>query len=319
MSAAPAVSVVVATFQRSALLPGLVRSLLGQQGVDHEVILVDNGTTDGTTELLADLAAQDPRLRVLRVESNRGPAPARNLGWKAARGSLVAFTDDDCQPTPRWLQALVDAAVDADIVQGRTVPNPEQAHRAGPWTRSQRIEGWTGHFETCNLLVRRSVLEATGGFDERFKIAMGEDTDLGLRAVAAGARTTYAADAVVHHEVWPRTYGQYLRERRRWAELVELVGVRPEVRDLLKYRWVFRPSHVVVLGGVPAGVLAAMVGPAWVPATAAAVWVAAHAAVRRDGSPLPHRLLRGGQSLVATVWETGCFVAASIRYRTLLL
>lgn len=317
--ATPDVSVVVSTFQRRPLLRRLVAALLAQRDVHHEIIVVDNGATDGTTELLAELAASEPRVRVLRVDVNRGPAGARNLGWRAARAPLVAFTDDDCEPTPDWLAALVAAARTADVVQGRTLPHPGQADRAGPWVRSQRIEAWTGRFETCNLLVRRSVLEDSGGFDERFHIAMGEDTDLGLRAVAAGARTGFAPDAVVHHEVWPRTYADYLRERRRWAEMVELVGLRPEVRDLLPYRWVFRPAHVAVLAGVPGAVGAVVVGHAWVPVVAAGGWVLVHAVVRRDGGPLPRRLLRGGQSLVATVWETVCFAAASVRYRTLLL
>lgn len=317
----PQVSIVVATYQRRRLVRRLVEAALAQEGVDHEVVVVDNGSTDGTADELARLVAADTtgRLRVERIEVNHGPGRARNLGWRSARAPLVAFTDDDCVPTAGWAAALVAAAEDADVVQGRTLPLPDAPARSY-WARSQSIEGWTDRYETCNLLVRTADVAAVGGFDERFAVAMGEDTDLGLRLVDHGVRTTYAPAALVHHEVWDRSWMDHLRERSRWAAIVELVALQPRVRETLRHRWYWRRSHLAVLAAVP--VTAGCVAAGWweVVPTAVGGYAVAYAirTSHRDRG-LPERIVRGVQDLVSTAWETACFTSASVRHRTLLL
>src|SRR5687767_8588263 len=105
MSAPTVISVVVATHQRRHLLPRLLGALDAQREVGpFEVIIVDDGSTDGTWEELVRLGV-DARfpLRVERLENNCGPAVARNVGWRRAEGQLIAFTDDDCVPQPGWL------------------------------------------------------------------------------------------------------------------------------------------------------------------------------------------------------------------------
>src|SRR5690606_16000799 len=189
-----------------------------------EAVLVDTGSADGTGEVLAELTRDDPRFRVLRLDANRGPARARNLAWRSTERPWVAFTDDDCIPEPGWLAALLEAGRTAEIVQGRTVPVEQPTGtRPGWFDRSQNIRRWTGRYQTCNLLVRRDWLDRLDGFVETFRIAMGEDTDFGLRAEAAGARTAYADDAVVRHHVWPSGFRQFLEQRRRWGEYVDLM------------------------------------------------------------------------------------------------
>lgn len=321
MSEAPRVCVVVSAYDRAPLLEGLVAALRAQTVTDFEAVLVDNGSCDGTYEELRRLTTDDPRFTVLRLDGNRGPARARNLAWRRARAPWVAFTDDDCLPRPTWLEGLLAAAGPAELLQGRTVPvELPPGQRRGWFDRSQLIESWTGRFETCNLLIARRVLEAHDGFDERFRIAMGEDTDLGLRAVAAGVVTAFAPDGVVEHRIWPCGFREYLRQRRRYAEVVELMRVQPAARDLLHGRLVLRGVHLVTWSLLPIGVASWRAGTWWPPLAVAGAWIVRNA-IRTGHRPFPvlARLWYSALHFVAYAYETACFAAASVRYRSVVI
>src|SRR5215470_19748389 len=90
---APDISVVLATYDRRHSLPRAIASVLAQDGVRFELIVVDDASRDGTPDYLATLA--DPRIRVITAERNGGPSAARNLGLKAAQADIVAFLDSD--------------------------------------------------------------------------------------------------------------------------------------------------------------------------------------------------------------------------------
>ncbi|MDX6581337.1 MAG: hypothetical protein QOI10_521 [Solirubrobacterales bacterium] len=161
-----------------------------------------------------------------------GPAAQRNLGWRSARAPLIAFTDDDCRPQPEWLERLLGAA-DGGIVQGRTLPDPDERHLLYGLARSVEIDGPSPWFETCNIAYPRAVLEATGGFDEAFPSAWGEDTDLGLRAEEGGARAVYAPEATVRHAVIDRSLVSAIREARRREALALVLARHPRQRRRL--------------------------------------------------------------------------------------
>lgn len=317
----PGVCVVVATYNRADLLPDVVRALQDQDHPDFEVVLVDNGSTDTTTDVLTDLVQGDERFRVLRLETNGGPAPARNLAWQSTTRPWIAFTDDDCVPTPTWLSELVDVAHGgAAIVQGRTEPVPEDWKERHWFDRSQLIRAWSGRFETCNLLVRRELLDRLGGFDTTFRVAMGEDTDFGLRALRAGAATAFADAAVVHHRVWRTGFRGFLRHRRRHAELVPLFRENPEAREFLFWRLFVVRKHLFFCGLVPVTGLAAWAGLPWIPLALAVAWCGWNTVQTRHlpFSPIS-RFARSLLMLVGYAYETWCFAQASVRYRTLVL
>jgi glycosyltransferase involved in cell wall biosynthesis len=227
----PAVAVVVATRNRARLLPRLVRALAGQDLVaPFELVVVDDGSTDDTATVLAGLAGGDHRICVERLSRSHGPAAARNVGWRRASATLVAFTDDDCVPHAGWLRALTAGAASADIVQGRTAPDPEQLARFGPFSHTISVDSESGHYETCNVAYSRLWLEKLGGFDESFRWPMGEDVDLGLRARALGARTTFRSDALVHHDVSPSSFRRFLRLRRQREGFARACKLHPELR-----------------------------------------------------------------------------------------
>lgn len=318
----PGVCVVVATYQRAHLLPPLVAALRAQTHPDLDVVVVDNGSSDGTGQVLAELTAGDDRIRVLRIDDNRGPARARNLGWRSSDRPWVAFTDDDCRPDPDWAARLVATAVDtgAGIVQGTTIPPAEDWEGASRFDRSQEIRSFDRRYQTCNLLVARDLLERLDGFNETFRIAMGEDTDLGLRAEAIGTRTAFAADARVVHLVVRRGYLGYLKDRWRWADIVALVRENPDARQTFTLGYFAGEMHVVATVAVPVTVVALWSGWWQVPVAGVLAWCAARTwqSRRRDESA-PRRFALAGLELVGVAWEVACFAAASIRYRRLVL
>ncbi len=240
----PAVSVVVATRNRSALVARLVEAVAAQKGVDFELIVVDDGSSDGTLEVLERLAEDAPiRITPIYTTAGRGAPGARNVGWRRANAPLIAFTDDDCIPQPGWLATLVAHAGDADIVQGRTMPDPDQLYKRGPFGRTLSVEFEEGYYECSNILYPRDVLARFGGFDETLTSGYGEDTDLAWRAQEAGCSTAFVADALVLHEVFASDYRAHLRDMRRRRGTVAALAMHPEFRAQLDRGVFFHPLH----------------------------------------------------------------------------
>jgi glycosyltransferase involved in cell wall biosynthesis len=262
----------------------------------------------------------------LRLDPGRGPAAARNLGWRATDAPLVAFTDDDCVPGPGWLAALSAAAARAGMAQGQTVPDPAQAAGRGPFSRTLEVREETGYYQTCNMAYRRDVLERLGGFDERFRYPTGEDTDLAWRALEDGASAEFVPAAIVYHDVRSSSFLAHLRDTRRWEGVVLAVRLHPRLRDRFHRRWFWKPSHPPAIAAA-VGVALVVVSRAPVRRRLSALSALALMApyVRYRSRVLP---LEGGPrrrvaaiplALVADLAEVGVLAAASARYRTLLL
>jgi glycosyltransferase involved in cell wall biosynthesis len=263
------VSVVAATHDRPDRLDALLASLW-QQTLDpdsFEVVIVDDGSSDPTPAVLGHwLRRSDgPSLRVLRRERPAGPATARNEGWRAARAPVVAFTDDDCRAAPEWLEAGLGALVMAAggtpdheaIVQGATEPDPLEADRLGPFSRSLTITRLDGWFATANIFYPRSLLERLGGFDgTTFRGAGGEDTDLAWRALADGVPAAFCPDAQVWHAVHQTGPIGRLRNAARWAETMAVFARHPELRRRKLVRGIFwKDSHYLLVRTLVALVL----------------------------------------------------------------
>ncbi len=198
----PAISVVVPVRDGAGSLPGLLESLAAQTvAADRfEVVIVDNGSRDEAT---AEVARAAGAVVVSASWANR--ARARNVGVKAAAAPLIAFTDGDCRVAPGWLAGLIACLGRAPLVAGPVVveatASPGRCERLeGLWRFDQQANIRESHWAaSANLGVRRSVLEAIGGFDPAY-LQIGEDVDLCLRARAAGHELAYCREAVVHHD-----------------------------------------------------------------------------------------------------------------------
>ncbi len=255
MRRSPEVSVVIATRDRPQRLAALLESLrvqsLGCEGA-FEVIVVDDGSQAPTRAVLERERARGRLgLTVLTRPQSEGPAAARNDGWRRAKASLVAFTDDDCVADPEWLAAGLRAvgAYEGALVQGRTEPNPEELHQRGPFSRTLRVASRGPFYQTCNIFYSRSLLERLHGFDApSYTRPGGEDTDLAWRAMELGVEPAYAPDAVVFHAVERLGPVGKLRVAARWTEMVHVFARHPQLRRTVLVKRIFwKATHYVLL------------------------------------------------------------------------
>lgn len=256
VSERPRVSVVIASHGRELRLRWLLNAL-EEQDVDQpwEAIVVHDYDEETAARVIGTHPlAQAGLLTHLAIDPGTGsPALQRNIGWRAARSELIAFTDDDCRPEPGWLRGLLaQAGTDAMVVQGRTRPEPfERPILAAPHVRTMVIDPVGPYAQTCNILYPRALLERLGGFDE---IAIsGEDVGLSLRARAAGATIAAAPDAVVNHAIESHTLPGILRQNLKWRHLAYLVKRHPEFRRQLVFGVFWDADHArtsVALAGL---------------------------------------------------------------------
>jgi O-antigen biosynthesis protein len=225
---APLATVVVPTHNRPEKIGRCVDALLRMSYPNLEVVVVDNAPADARTRrLIAERARRDGRLRY-ELEPVAGGSRARNAGIRAARGDIVAFTDDDVVVDPRWLSALVQGFADPRVscVSGLTLPvdleTPAQAwfERYGGFARGFAPRRYDLHDHrgdtlfypytagvfgaSNNAAFRRGVLVELGGFDTRLgpgsAAFTAEDLDLFLSVVLSGGQIAYQPLAVVRHE-----------------------------------------------------------------------------------------------------------------------
>ncbi|HKG36843.1 MAG TPA: glycosyltransferase [Solirubrobacterales bacterium] len=243
----PRVAVVVPTRARETRLAFALEALAAQTiGTGaFEVLLVRDGDVHGPRTP----PPHRLRTRTLTMPARGTPAEKRNAGWRATAAPLVAFTDDDCRPHPGWLEALVAAWESADgeplVIQGAVKPDPDETHLLTGLARSLTVTAADGWFQTANLALTRPLLERLEGFDERFS-RTGEDTDLGLRAVATGAEVRFAEGALVWHAVHTLALPAAIRDRARADQVAELIRRHPAQRDRLYRRVFWKRSHALV-------------------------------------------------------------------------
>jgi glycosyltransferase involved in cell wall biosynthesis len=314
---APDISVVVPTFRRPDLLPRLVAAMEAQTlpRDRFEVIVVDDGSGDESPTVLDELAAKTPvRLRPLLLEVNGGAAGARNVGWRSTTAPVVAFTDDDCVPTPGWLEAglaAMQAAPEIGVAQGRTL-RPDDA-AIGDWTLWREIVAPSPYFEGCNLFFRRGALEAGGGFDEGLRFN-AEDTAAGWSALEAGWQRGFVDDAVVHHDVDDR--GVHWRARFSYRERRNLMSIAarfPAFRREAFWRpWAFQRDDALATLAVVGVVL----GLRWRPAL---LLVLPYARERRPPKGHPRPVAVTVERVYVDVAQAAGVAVGAIRYRVFVV
>lgn len=291
------VSVIVPTFRRPRLLNRCLSALQNQafDPAAYEIIVVDDGDSEATRRLVqsrstrksaprpgqsetekqkADRCKARPCLRYLSTGHRRGPAAARNLGWRAARGSIIAFTDDDCIPHPRWLcEGIAPLRHNGHVgVSGRVVvPLP-----AAPTDYEHNIAHMQDSiFLTANCFYRRAALEEVGGFDERFTRAWREDSDLLFTMVkhyGQAGHFVQAPQAVVYHPPRRAAWGVSVKQQRKSMFNALLYKKHPHgYRSLIQTS---PPWHYYgIVGSLLAMVAARLLGRRRLGSLSAALWL----------------------------------------------
>ncbi|MGI8608651.1 MAG: glycosyltransferase family 2 protein, partial [Candidatus Dormibacteria bacterium] len=208
----------------------------------------------------------------------------------------------------------------ATVVAGRTIPDPLDRPAGSVFDRTMRIENseQARRYSTCNILYPTAVLADLGGFDESLAY-YGEDTDLGWRAEAAGARLAFADGATVYHAVLRQGPWRALRERWRVGGIVRLVERHPGLRDeLWEGHFWSRQHRQATLAWV--GLLAAPLNPVTVAALAPWVRFARHRLVYHlSAQPRRRRLVDMAGLFALDSVEVAACATASIRRRTFFL
>ena len=216
----PTLSVIVVNWNRRELLHACLRSVAAQTHPNFDVIVVDNGSSDDSGELVDALAVDFPvPLRLVRNAENRGFCAANNQGFALASSDYVALLNNDAEADPGWLKALQDAC-EHDARVGMVASkilvweDPCRIDKCGHliYPDGQNRGRGTGQLDQgqfdrveealwpdgCAALYRRAMLEEIGGFDEDF-FAYADDAELGLRGRIAGWQCLYTPYAVVRH------------------------------------------------------------------------------------------------------------------------
>jgi GT2 family glycosyltransferase len=232
----PRISVVVCTFNGQRTIEQCLRGLAGLKYPNFEVIVVDDGSVDDTAKI-----ARGFDVKLISIP-NGGLSNARNIGWQAATGEIVAYLDDDAYPWPFWLHYLANAFVTSkhaviggpNIVPPGTVGTAACVNNApgGP-THVLIDDEVAEHIPGCNMAIRRSCLQDIGGFDPTFRVA-GDDVDMCWKLQKRGWSLGYCPGAMVWHHRRHTLRGYFKQQigygkaeallERKWPDKYNAVG-----------------------------------------------------------------------------------------------
>jgi GT2 family glycosyltransferase len=306
MTGTPMVSIVIPVRNEGRTLRSCLESLFAQDHQPIEVIIINDGSTDDTGDILASYGE---RIQVLSTPGI-GPSRGRNLGVARATGDYVAFTDGDCICERSWIRELLRGFNGCPDVVGvggtqRTPPDDSPYGQqvgaflrafgfASDYTRPDKEEDIVevNHNPTCNVLYRRTVFDRVGGFLEW--LWPGEDVEFDLRVRRSGLRLMYNARAIVYHHR-PGTRAKFRRMMHNYGEAQGIL-----VRMYGPFRTIQFMPVALVGGGILAGTMA-LAPPLLLGAGALAAGALALLLHRR--TPDTHTAIACAGMLGPAIWE----------------
>ena len=263
------ISVIVPAYNSEATIGACLQSLLTQSRAPDEIVIVDDGSQDGTARVVSSYP-----VRLVRLERNSGPGVARNEGARVASGDILAFTDSDCVAPPDWLARIERELEDEGIVAVTGGYAGTSSDGFLPLLqhlvlreRQASLPDEIASTITSNFACRRSAFEAVGGFPLYYRrsnpqqpIWGNEDEELGFRLARAFGRIRWMKDMGVFHRFRPGLWA-YLRQQKFYAERIVMSHFRfPEMRKT-QTNYSRRGGAVSVLsaGGAVAGAMGSIV------------------------------------------------------------
>ncbi len=322
------ISVVIPTYRRPALLRKCLDALREQTywRTFYEVIVVSDGPDPETEALVERFIREWPDMAVFfhHLPARKGPAAARNFGWKKSSSELIAFTDDDCIPDPFWLEeyAIIYRAKAQRLIgfTGKVVvPVP-----AKPTDYEKNVAHLANaEFVTANCACSRAALELTGGFDEEFPIAWREDSDLEFKLLEKQVPILHIPEAAVCHPVREAGWGISVAEQRKSMFNALLFKKHPGYyRTKISAGPVW--TYYLIIFATLAAIGAFMAGMPVIAMIALAIWAAAVAAfvlrrMKGTSETLSHRLEMIFTSLLIPYLSVYWTLHGAVRYKVFFL
>lgn len=252
------VSIIIPTFNGASRIENCLHALLNQivEG-DVEILVVNDGSTDNTAEVVACYST----VRLI-TQSNAGPAAARNRGALEARGTIILFTDDDCVPTPEWLAAMTKPFEDPSVVGTKGVYRTRQTSLAARFVQIEYEDKYRrmsnlrqiDFIDTYSAGFRRDRFLEMNGYDTSFPVAGAEDVELSYRMSTRGWTMKFVPAAIVYH-THPDTLWRYLNKKFKfafWRVLAVRKNPNKALRDshtpqLMKLQLLFAPALLLAV------------------------------------------------------------------------
>jgi GT2 family glycosyltransferase len=243
-------SVILCTYNRVHLLERVLRSLACQTVTSEqfEIIVVDDGSTDGTAALCERAGRDLPNMKYIAMAKNLGLAAAGNRGIRSARGEVLLFIDDDCLAQENWVECLISSLEKHPLAAG-AIKSPQLnyvkfCHNISQFHPFMKrcTEGQVESIAGANMGIRRSVWEELDGFDEKSKVP---DMEFVLRARLKGHRVHFAPKAVVIHDPDRTSLATVLKNASEHAS--KTILLRNKYDSLLHTPFVLRSPSLILL------------------------------------------------------------------------
>jgi glycosyltransferase involved in cell wall biosynthesis len=325
------VSVVIPTYNRKALLKEAILSLFQQDYPKdrYEIIVVDNSSTDGTAQMIAELRDNAPCGFKYFKKENEGPAGARNVGIRSSKGKIIGFTDSDCIAPPDWIKNGVRYfdADDIAFVSGQVFPKPNQTVSFFSPFRSVTKENHT--YPACNIFYRKDVLVSSGGFDEGFRTKNerpegGEDAELAWRVKRGGWKNVFAKDVIIYHELHRKTLVDMLIKDSWRSRKVPLI--LREVPELREKRLVFkcfmnrkRPLIYMLMSGILLSIIFGKTAPLLLCTPYVFISISSLISDSKNISDIPKTVAIQSLMAIHDVITAIICIYSSIKYRSIVL
>ena len=219
------ISVIIPAYNAEELIALCLTSLLNQtyQSIDiseYEIIVVDDGSTDSTAEVVRDFE----NVRLIQ-QDNQGPAAARNEGAKHARGDIILFTDSDCVPEKNWIEEMLRPFKnDPEIVGVKGAYKTKQKELAARFVQVEyedkydllKKHRYIDFIDTYSAGFKKKVFWEFNGYDTSFPVACAEDVELSFRMFAKGLKMVFNPKVIVYHK-HPTSFKEYFRKKYKFA------------------------------------------------------------------------------------------------------